>query len=258
MEHGPRAGFFLPVDVGDVGMPSIRLISDLHLSENTPELIRWFAHLVLDSQYDEQIMSLYILGDWFDYWIGDDDDRVFLPEIIRVCRAFSEYKPLYVMHGNRDFLLGKTFLDRCGATLLAQDVHIVNEALLLCHGDHLCLDDVPYLAFRQQSRQSAWQQHVLRKPLAERQMLAQMIRQESQMNGQWADVAERALVHVQNEHPGVRVLVHGHTHLPGRHPLPVGGVRWVLQDWRSDRYGYLDVDPEYPEGAVHYIQFDDG
>jgi UDP-2,3-diacylglucosamine hydrolase len=233
-------------------MSVVRFISDLHLSEHTPEFNRWFEHSLREWAHDE-IDALYILGDWFDYWVGDDDQRPFIQSIEQACRQFTHHKSLYVMHGNRDFLVGEDFTKRCGAQLLREDVHVLGNLYLLCHGDHLCVDDVPYQAFRQQSRQVAWQQRMLQQSLPVRHALAQQIRQESQELGYLVDVSQEAVSSLCAEYPQARVLIHGHTHLPNRHTLENGVIRWVLQDWREDRYGYLDVELANPQNIKHTL-----
>ncbi|TDR82246.1 UDP-2,3-diacylglucosamine diphosphatase [Paludibacterium purpuratum] len=229
---------------------AIHLISDLHLSEDTPDLNRLFLGTLDDWQ--GRIDALYILGDLFEYWVGDDDDSPFLRETLAAMHAFSERTPLFVMHGNRDFLLGEGFARASGAMLLT-DPHplaIGQIRYLLSHGDALCTDDTAYQQFRAQSRHPAWQHAMLARPLAERHAIARMARQESEtakrQNGLSAisDVTDGAVLALLEAHDWP-LLIHGHTHRPACHVIERHGrqtQRWVIADWHDGQGGYLTLD----------------
>ena len=218
-------------------------ISDLHLQASRPELTRACIAL-LDELHGCD--ALYILGDLFEAWIGDDDDAPWLTEFeTALARLAASGSHLYFQHGNRDFLLGAEFAQRCGLTLLPEStvIHLYGRPTLLLHGDTLCTDDRDYLAFREQVRNPLWQQAVLSKPLAERRQLAAMLRNESRMAGAdkqdgIMDVTATEVERVMQQ-ASVDLLIHGHTHRPARHPLMLAGhpaERIVLGDW--DRSGW--------------------
>ena len=215
------------------------IISDLHLDESRPAITRAFFDFLEGPAAGAD--ALYILGDFFEVWIGDDDDASLGEEVARHLKAYSDQgSALYLMHGNRDFLLGEDFARRCGATLLPDPslVELGGEKILLMHGDSLCTRDEEYMAFRQQARNPQWQQALLAKPLAERRQIAAQIRAVSKsMNSRKAedimDVTPEEVVNIMREHE-VRTLIHGHTHRPARHQLQIDGQaaeRIVLGDW---------------------------
>ncbi|MBV8049522.1 MAG: UDP-2,3-diacylglucosamine diphosphatase [Paludibacterium sp.] len=229
---------------------AIHLISDLHLSDDTPELTALFLGTL--QAWQGQLDALYILGDLFEYWVGDDDDSPFLRDTLAAMRAFADKTPLYVMHGNRDFLLGEGFARASGARLLSDPHPLVvgGARYLLSHGDALCTDDTAYQQFRAQSRSPAWQQAMLARPLAERHLIARMARQESEaakrQTGLTAisDVTDAAVLALLDAH-GWPVLVHGHTHRPAVHVVERGErqtQRWVIADWHDGQGGYLAID----------------
>ncbi|WP_047238526.1 UDP-2,3-diacylglucosamine diphosphatase [Chromobacterium subtsugae] len=225
-------------------------ISDLHLADDTPALNQLFLDTL--QQWRGRIDALYILGDLFEYWVGDDDDSSYLEAPLAAMREFAAATPLYVMRGNRDFLLGAGFEARSGAKLLDDptltDVH--GQRILLCHGDALCTDDAAYQQFRALSRSPQWQQAMLAKPLAERHAIARHARAQSEMNKQQtglaaiSDVTEAAVQALLAAHDWP-TLIHGHTHRPARHRHQAGesgASRWVIQDWHGGRGGYLLLD----------------
>ena len=229
---------------------AIHLISDLHLSEDTPNLNFLFA-ATLD-EWIGQIDALYILGDLFEYWVGDDDNSPFIQAMTDTMRHFSTHTPLFILPGNRDFLLGQGFATRCGAQLL-NDPELITcggRRYLLSHGDALCTDDAPYQQFRAMSRQPAWQQAMLARPLAERHAIARHARMESEANKQAngqnpiSDVTDSAVTALLDQH-GWPVLIHGHTHRPACHDIAHGEhmtQRWVIADWHDGQGGYLRID----------------
>jgi UDP-2,3-diacylglucosamine hydrolase len=221
-------------------------VSDLHLTQERPEANERFIGFL--ERKARGAAALYILGDFFEYWVGDDDlGAPFNGVIAGLLRQLPI--PLYFMHGNRDFLVGERFCAATGARLLPDPVveTIEGEKTLLMHGDTLCTDDVDYQAWRRQARDPAFQAAFLAKSLPERhQAVLQMRATSKETIGSKAaeimDVNEGAVREALRRH-GVRRLIHGHTHRPGRHALEVDGERcerWVLPDWYG-RGGYLEV-----------------
>jgi UDP-2,3-diacylglucosamine hydrolase len=233
---------------------STLLISDLHLTEERPEANERFIALLEDK--GRAADALYILGDFFEYWIGDDDlGEPFNAVVAALLKDLTRRGvPVYLMHGNRDFLIGERFCAATGASLL-QDPTIADLGgvkTLLLHGDTLCTDDVEYQAWRRQARDPAFQAAFLAKPLAERRKAVGQMREKSKQvvqekTAEIMDVNDDAVRQALRTH-GVRRLIHGHTHRPGRHTLEVDGQRcerWVLPDWYG-RGGYLQVDRGNP------------
>ena len=215
------------------------LISDLHLDENRPQITRAFFDFLERRAAGAE--ALYILGDFFEVWVGDDDDAPLVAEVADALSRFSGGgAELYLMHGNRDFLLGQDFAQRAGAILLPDPslVTLAGQKVLLMHGDSLCTRDEEYMAFREQARNPQWQEALLAKPLEERRQIAAQIRAASKsMNSRKAedimDVTPSEVEAVMREH-GVHTLIHGHTHRPARHQLEIDGQpaeRIVLGDW---------------------------
>ena len=215
------------------------LISDLHLDESRPDITRAFFKFLEGPAAGAE--ALYILGDFFEVWIGDDDDAPLVEEVARHLKEYAaKGTRVFLMHGNRDFLMGEDFAHRCGATLLPDPslVELAGQPVLLMHGDSLCTLDLEYMAFREQARNPQWQQALLAKPLQERRQIAAQIRAASKsMNSRKAedimDVTPEEVVRVMREHK-VQTLIHGHTHRPDRHALDIDGEpaeRIVLGDW---------------------------
>jgi len=220
------------------------LISDLHLDESRPAISRAFFDF-LDREVNTT-EALYILGDFFEVWLGDDEDSELAITLQKTLKTFSDGGcALYFMHGNRDFLVGEGFAQATGAQLIPDPtvIDLYGEAVLLMHGDSLCTNDHDYMAFREQARSAQWQQAVLAQPLAERRLLAAGIRHQSQsMNSLKAedimDVTSAEVDRVMTEHR-VQTLIHGHTHRPATHTLERSGQeaqRIVLGDW--DEHGW--------------------
>lgn len=214
-------------------------ISDLHLNAARPEHLTALGRLL--DEHAGQAEALYVLGDLFEAWIGDDDDDPFNLDAIASFRRFSESgSRLYFMHGNRDFLIGQGFAEKTGGELLDEGtvVDLYGHPTLLLHGDSLCVEDEKYQQFRAMVRQSAWQQALLAKPLQERRMIAQGMRMQSQQSNankaeNITDVTPAEVVRVMEE-AGVRYLIHGHTHRPAVHEVALSGgtgYRYVLGDW---------------------------
>ena len=229
-------------------------VSDLHLDPARPEITRLFGDFIEGEARGAD--ALYILGDLFEAWVGDDDPSdtgAFVAEKIRALADSGV--PVSFMHGNRDFLLGDDYARRAGMKLLTDptriDLH--GKPVLLMHGDTLCTDDVAYQQFRAQTRDPAWQARFLSQPLAARLAFAQQARAASQARqGELrhagtmetiTDVSPAAVAAAFEEH-GVDTIIHGHTHQPAVHDAG-GRRRIVLGDWyeqgsvlRVDGSGY--------------------
>lgn len=224
-------------------------ISDLHLQPAQPALLQGLLQFLRSTASGAD--ALYILGDLFEAWVGDDDDAPWLPALRDALKALHDGGTrLCFVHGNRDFLFGKElfgkgpqgerFARQCGIELLPEAVAIdlYGRRALLLHGDTLCTEDREYLALRAQLHNPLWQQAVLAKPLAERRQLAAALRLESQAAGaqksaEIMDVTPAEVERAMIAH-GVDLLIHGHTHRPAHHRLRVDGrevERWVLPDW---------------------------
>jgi len=220
----------------------IHFISDLHLTKDRPENTqRFLAYLASLSQ---PIKSLYILGDLFDVWIGDDDQTPPNNEIKQALRSVSDRGiSIYFIAGNRDFLIGQQFFKETGITCLKDSyvIDLFGTKALLMHGDLLCTDDVQYQQFRQLTHQTSWQQDLLSKSLEERLAIAQHYRSESHLNKaekstDIMDVNQQAVID-HMEKTGVQLLIHGHTHRPAEHSLVVNNTpakRIVLAEWDTD------------------------
>lgn len=220
---------------------SILFISDLHLHESRPLVTRAFFHFLETRARAAQ--ALYILGDFFDAWIGDDDDSELLRKVAEKLLALKQAGvAIYFMHGNRDFLLGETYAQKAGMELLPESwvIDLYGTPTLLLHGDTLCTADLDYQQFRQMVRSPQWQQQILSQPLAARRLLAAQLREKSQsMNSMKAedimDVTQDEVT-AQMEQANVTRLIHGHTHRPATHSFNIQGQkveRIVLGDWHS-------------------------
>ena len=211
-------------------------ISDLHLNPERPGITRAFVRFLQDNTDCDQ---LYILGDLFDAWIGDDDDSAIAAEVADALRVFSAAGPeLFLMQGNRDFMLGEAFCRSVGGQLLADPtvIDLQGEPTLLLHGDSLCTADSQYQAFRAMTRDPKWQAEALTHSLDERRALAGQLRTMSkESNSNKAedimDVSADAVLEAMRSH-GVKQMIHGHTHRPKCH-REKSGTRWVLGDWES-------------------------
>ena len=214
---------------------TVDFLSDLHLQAAEPETLALFQRYLAHSPAD----ALFLLGDLFEVWVGDDacdEPGSFEAALAQVLAAAARQRPVYFLHGNRDFLVGAAFFRRTGVLGLPDpallDFH--GQRLLLSHGDLLCLDDVDYQRFRVLARSSAWQQQFLAQPLAVRRTQARGIRAESEARKQsgaaYADVhGPAALAWLQAAR--AHTLIHGHTHRPAEHTLAPGYRRVVLSDW---------------------------
>ena len=229
-------------------MPRSYFISDLHLTPRRPRVTAAFsAFLEQNSDCD----ALYILGDLFDAWIGDDDDSALAQQIRELLKSFTDGGPaLYLMRGNRDFLLETRFCNAVGATLLDDPttIEIGGQPTLLMHGDSLCIDDRDYQAFRQTVQRRAWREEVLARSLADRRELARELREmsgelKSNKTADIMDASAAEVARVMSEHR-VKHLIHGHTHRPARHEEPEG-IRWVLGDWVDEAWVLETTDANF-------------
>lgn len=231
----------------------ILFVSDLHLSPRSPGATALFLRFLAGRA--RQAEALYILGDLFEAWIGDDDcDDPYNAQIVAALRAASDAGlKISVMHGNRDFLLGEGFAAATGATLLPDPTVLSTPEwqFVLSHGDALCLDDLPYMAFRAQVRDPAWQQGLLAQPRETRRALASQLREQSMASQQgkeqpYSDLQLGATEDFLRQH-GYATFIHGHTHLPATHDHIVDGIhveRWVMADWHEERGECLAWDGE--------------
>lgn len=216
----------------------IYFIADLHLSAQSPHLLALFRYFMLEKA--PQAQALYILGDLFDFWVGDDEHSQQIDEIKRLLRDLTAKGiACYFCHGNRDFLLGKRFAQETGVQLLPeyQKLTLFGVETLVCHGDTLCTDDVAYQKFRKRVHQRWLQKLFLCLPLQWRINLAQRIRRQSQDDKkekslQIMDVNAQTVMEVFNKFQ-VAQMIHGHTHRQAIHYLENGKKRIVLGDWRD-------------------------
>ena len=227
----------------------ILFISDLHLAPQAPGVQRLFLDFL--GKRARAAEHLFILGDLFEAWPGDDaideEDARFNADIVDALRACSDAgTALSLQHGNRDFLLGEDFATRCGARLLPDPyvLSLPTWQFVLSHGDALCTDDTDYQKFRQQVRDPAWRSAFLAKPLGERQAIAAAMRQQSEDAKR--DKRQRAPA-LMDLNPGVTedflrdhgyaTFIHGHTHRPAVHDHIVDGIhveRWAMADWQAE------------------------
>lgn len=236
----------------------ILLVSDLHLEPQRPDLVRAFLHFLETRARGAE--ALYILGDLFEAWIGDDAMGPFEQEIATALRQLADSgTAVYLMHGNRDFLIGKAFCRQAGCRLLP-DRHIADfpdRRVLLMHGDTLCTRDEGYQKLRRILRHPLTLFVLRHLPLAGRQKLARKLRSESrqQTRAKAMDITDVTEAEVERELRAARVttLIHGHTHRPAHHELLLDGQpaeRIVLGDW--DRRGWV---LEASEAGLSQVDF---
>ena len=233
-------------------MQKTYFIADLHLSENRPHLLALFRQFMQEQA--PQAEKLYILGDLFDFWIGDDEHSNLISEVQQLIRHLTEQGvPCYFQHGNRDFLIGKKFANACGLTLLPtyQVIDLYGTPTLLCHGDTLCVDDVKYQHYRKKVHQKWRQWLFLHLPLKVRLKIAEKIRAKSRQDKELksteimdvnADFVQQIFAQFH-----VTQMIHGHTHRQKHHEIPPHFHRIVLGDW-GETSSLLEVTP-------HSIEF---
>ncbi len=214
-------------------------ISDLHLEESRPDITGAFLGFL--KTHAMGVERLYILGDFFEAWIGDDERTPLQEQVAAALREVRDSgTEIFLMHGNRDFLIGNDYCERAGATLLDDPtvIELYGTPVLLMHGDSLCTADVEYQKFRANMRNPQMQKMMLARPLEDRQQMARQLRQMSMAKNQGKaedimDVTPEEVVR-ELEHHGVQLMIHGHTHRPAIHDLEANGEparRIVLGDW---------------------------
>ncbi|EKO3418326.1 UDP-2,3-diacylglucosamine diphosphatase [Vibrio fluvialis] len=213
-------------------------ISDLHLTPNRPDITHCFTQFMRSEATKAD--ALYVLGDLFDFWIGDDDPTSFAEQIKQEFKHLtSNGVPCYFIHGNRDFLIGRRFAKETGVTLLDEEavVDLYGTSAVILHGDTLCTEDVRYLAFREKVHQP-WLQWIFnRLPYFIKKRIVAKIQTDirsdkSQKAMEIMDVTPNEVVHVMDKY-GVELMIHGHTHRPAIHQVNDGSqkTRIVLGDW---------------------------
>lgn len=218
-------------------------ISDLHLCDTRPAQTNAFIGFL--ENIATQAQALYILGDLFEYWAGDDAIETGAQQaVIAALKYLSSTTPVYFIHGNRDFLLADGFVKATGVQLLPDPslVNLLGKQVLLSHGDALCTDDLSYQAFKQQVRQTAWINSFLAQPLATRVATIEQLRTKSEdaksnKSMQIMDVNQTALDDLLRENDYPDLFIHGHTHRPNQHIHLVDNhrcERWVLGDWYTN------------------------
>jgi UDP-2,3-diacylglucosamine hydrolase len=226
-------------------------ISDLHLCESRPEIIDAFTSFLENTA--AQADALYILGDLFEYWAGDDviESGVHAKSIQALKKLSQQDVSIYLIHGNRDFLLGDAFSQATNIAIL-QDPSLINlygNLILLSHGDALCTDDLAYQTFREEVRSDTWKTQFLNQPLTNRIAYIESVRKKSEQEKSIKsmtimDVNPLAVTQLLKEYNYPPTLIHGHTHRPMKHQLYIDGhrcERWVLGDW-YDQGSYLKLD----------------
>lgn len=219
---------------------SALFISDLHIDETRPAVLAGLRRLV-DAEAPS-VDAIYILGDLVEVWVGDDDDGPVAESIREALATAAQRCEVYVMHGNRDFLIGAAFALDTGATLLEDPsvVEVDNDRVLLAHGDAYCTGDVDYQRLRALFRSSTWQSEVLSSTIEQRRALAASLRAKSMAanENKAANIMDATPSSIRRamDDAAVSLMVHGHTHRPGIHDLGGGRRRIVLGDW--DRCGW--------------------
>lgn len=233
-------------------MPQRLFISDLHLSDERSEALSLFLKFL--NEQASQATELYILGDFFDAWVGDDDDSQTAQSVSMALKQLSDTGvKVFIMHGNRDFLIGPTFCKKAGAELLddPSSIFISNQTVLLTHGDQLCTQDIAYQKARKMRTEPAWLNDFLSRPLAERKQIAAHYRAQSGeakslLAEDIMDVSENEVIRWFTEYDCL-YIIHGHTHRPARHQHDINGstaCRIVLDQWHSDQGMALSIDDD--------------
>lgn len=229
---------------------ALLFVSDLHLEDTRPDITRAFFHLLdmLRGRFDE----LYLLGDIFEVWLGDDTPSLCADQLAVVLRNLANTGVrIFLLHGNRDFLIGEHYTTRCHAQLLREPVRlrIAGRDALLMHGDVLCTQDTDYQAFRRMVRDPAWQTSFLSKSLEDRIAIGRQLRDRSQQSAKKKadyimDVTPDEVISVMERY-AVSLLIHGHTHRPATHTVQLtsgAATRMVLGDWYQQGWYILAND----------------
>ena len=219
-------------------MPFTYFIADIHLSEDRPDITDCLLSFLKDEA--PQAEALYVLGDLFEYWIGDDNKTPFNDKIAAAFKALSLNTPVFFIHGNRDFAIRDGWAQQAGMTLLPEQavIDLYGNPTLISHGDELCTMDVAYQKFRKKSRGWWWPRLMLALPLSYRRKVAENGRKKSKMNqsgltAEIMDVTPEEVVKAMEKF-NVQRFIHGHTHRPNIHSLEANGkpaTRIVLGDW---------------------------
>jgi len=225
-------------------------ISDLHLSENTPSVTEGFFKFLKTAA--QELSHLYILGDLFEAWVGDDDNSELATNVMqKINHATRSGLEIFFIHGNRDFLCGQKFAEQSNLTLLPDPFFLsfFDQKIALSHGDSFCIEDLEYMKFKKEVRSEEWQQEFLQKPLNDRLNIASNMRDASQKNNTNKDIAimdvtPTAIQDFFAEHR-IDLLIHGHTHRPNTHHINPG-TRIVLGDWHKTGW-YLMLDEQQQE-----------
>lgn len=237
-------------------LQTIHFLSDLHLSEQTPNLTKLFKEY-LQNLDNQQVQKIYILGDFLDAWIGDDfldyqntNCTNFYAELCKFIKKIKLAKNInfYFLRGNRDFLISQKFSEYSGIEILP-DTYFLNDFLdlqlqiIMSHGDEFCTDDLAYMQFRNTCRNIQWQQQILALPIEKRLVMAQQIKTQSQadQNGIYKDINLQSfddfIAKINNNQNNI-IYIHGHTHIGGEHNYKIADKnvkRWVLSDWRESQ-----------------------
>lgn len=233
-------------------------ISDLHLALEETRITAGFYNFLLEPQSGD---TLYILGDFFNYWVGDDVQDPYADQIKEALRVTADRGvKIFMMHGNRDFLIGEQFCHESHTTLIEDPtlIDLDGEPVLVLHGDSLCTKDLEYMAFRKVARDEPWQTDFLSQPISDRIAYAEMARKQSQNNNSikdmtMMDVTSEAVSKIFSDFDCCK-MIHGHTHRPATHNWQNDGKdfqRIVLGDWYTHGW-YLKVE----NGQYQNIKFD--
>lgn len=229
-------------------------IADLHLSDDEVVLCRLFQQSL--QRWQGQIDALYILGDLFDVWIGDDALNESSQQVMQSLKTFTQSCPVYFIAGNRDFLIGEDFFRQTGVQKLPEimPISLYGKHYLLSHGDEMCTADISYLRFRSVIRKKWMQTLLLSLPIGLRQKIAAKMRTSSQQRKKMvglspiSDITEQGLQSNLHAYPATQIVIHGHTHRPAHHLHEWGErkiERFVLPDWRNQYGACLVVEPEH-------------
>ena len=214
-------------------------VSDIHISDNYPEICKLFFDFI--KKIDNNVNALYILGDLFEYWLGDDDPNPIFKQTQDALKDLSKKNiSVFFLHGNRDFLIGDIFAEKTHIKVLHDPsiIELHGERILISHGDIFCIDDEEYQSFRKQTRDPTWQEMILEKPLEYRRNFAKMARMKSKEHTQLdnediMDVNENEIKKTF-EHFNLSTIIHGHTHRPFIHNTVSNKINYrriVLGDW---------------------------
>lgn len=228
-------------------------IADLHLSDHTPKLNQLFYQFL--QHWQNEANALYILGDLFEIWTGDDDDSQTAIQVATALNQFSQHTPVYFIAGNRDFLIGQNFAQKANITLLPAHhiLQLYNHTILLTHGDEMCTDDKSYQRYRRIIQQPLLKKIFLALSFQKRKQLAERIRQASikkkkeQHHYHLSDVTQKGVEQTISPYPQVDILIHGHTHRPNTHQHTIQNrtiTRYVLPDWHGSEGGFLLINQQ--------------